>query len=427
MTDLHIGYRSDPALCGATSGKRTRDSSKATCQNCLRVMADAIPGKYTDADVEVLLGMNKGGRYTEAARRKGLIEEEKKGVRSNPISRLIGSTLRTGDGSSVMIVQGYAPHHPYSVVLVRGEEAISWDYDTLDEAKKIAERVFAQAQGTPTRRNPSKKPSKKVSSFYKEFRDAIVAEWKDYVAIRLDLTPGEPWLWAYDKRDLDKGSIAQVALWSSKPLQWNISRLKRAVASYEKSPSYEEDGDEDEGDEDTRRNPGRTEHSARQHAPSGYKSCGRKSIVSKGRPLALLTCSPSGRRSAHDTEVASVKFPVEFWTPAAAKKWLRDHGFDDSRFEAAVPYRRNPAKKPVCRGQVVHVVDLDTLEITLVPLEGEAELRESSSAAGGSVQLPDNWNTEDFHSALKTLMKMAKKQGILLAMSPDGYPSVEEG
>jgi len=98
--------------------------------------------------------------------------------------------------------------------------------------------------------------------------------------------------------------------------------------------------------------PYRTEHSARQHAPSGYKSCGRKSIVSKGRPLALLTCSPSGKRSKHDTEVASVRFPVEYWTPAAALKWLRDHDFSTERFEPAldeqeyVAPRSNPSPFP---------------------------------------------------------------------------------
>lgn len=83
-------------------------------------------------------------------------------------------------------------------------------------------------------------------------------------------------------------------------------------------------------------NPYRTEHAARQGAPAHWKSCGRKTIQSKGRPITLLICSPTGR-SAHDTEVASVRFPADRWTPAAAREWLRDHGFDDSQFEAARP------------------------------------------------------------------------------------------
>lgn len=153
-------------------------------------------------------------------------------ARENPISHLSGKVLKTRDGSSIMVVAGHSEHHPYSVVRVKDQEATSWDYDTLEEARREAERLRVQLEAP-------------------------------------------------------------------------------------------------------RENPYHSEHSARQHSPRGYKSCGRKSIMSKGRPLTLLICSPTGDRGAHDTEVASVRFPVEYWSPAEAKRWLRDHGFDDSQFEEA--------------------------------------------------------------------------------------------
>lgn len=159
---------------------------------------------------------------------------------SNP--RAVGKVLRTRDGSSIMVVAGYAEAHPYSVVLVHGNEAdVMGHFDDVQEAREVAEEVRRDREGPP------------------------------------------------------------------------------------------------------QNNPYRTEHAARQHSPKGYKSCGRVTIHHDDKPIGLITCSPTGRR-AHDTEVQSVRFPVEYWTPAAAKKWLRDHGYDDSRFEAAQPHaKRNGA------------------------------------------------------------------------------------
>lgn len=82
-------------------------------------------------------------------------------------------------------------------------------------------------------------------------------------------------------------------------------------------------------------NPYRTEHAARQRSPRGYKSCGRVTIYHGRKPIGLVTCSPTGRRSSHDTEVQSIRFPVDHWTLREARTWLRDHGYDDSRIEPA--------------------------------------------------------------------------------------------
>lgn len=81
--------------------------------------------------------------------------------------------------------------------------------------------------------------------------------------------------------------------------------------------------------------PFRTEHAARQHAPSRYRSCGRVTVYSHGRPIGLLTCSPTGRQTAHDTEVASIRFPVDYWSVTTALAWLRKHGYRTDKFEEA--------------------------------------------------------------------------------------------
>lgn len=163
-------------------------------------------------------------------------------TRSNP--RAVGKVLRTRDGSSIMVVAGYAEAHPYSVVLVHGNEAdVMGHFDDVQEAREAAEEARRDREGPP------------------------------------------------------------------------------------------------------QNNPYRTEHAARQNSPKGYKSCGRVTIHHDGKPIGLITCSPTGRR-AHDTEVQSVRFPVEYWTPAASKKWLRDHGYDDSRFEAAQPDRGGAKRNP---------------------------------------------------------------------------------
>lgn len=158
-------------------------------------------------------------------------------LRRNPVSRLMGKTLRTRTGASIMVTLDLEKPQPYSVVLVEGETATSWDFDTRADAQAAAEELRREIDGP-------------------------------------------------------------------------------------------------------RQNPLRAEHSARQHAPEGYKSCGRVTIHHDDKPIGLLTCSPTGRRSAHDTEVASVRFPVEHWTAKQAKAWLKANGYSTAHFKEAI--RSNP-------------------------------------------------------------------------------------
>lgn len=93
--------------------------------------------------------------------------------------------------------------------------------------------------------------------------------------------------------------------------------------------------------------------------------------------------------------------------------------------------RSNPPKKPVYRGLVIHLVDSNALEVTVLPLESGGDVHGPS---GPYVELPEDWDVMDreersaaMNAALTTLMKAAKKNGILLIVGADGYPVVEEG
>lgn len=80
-----------------------------------------------------------------------------------------------------------------------------------------------------------------------------------------------------------------------------------------------------------------TEHAARQVDSDQVTRIRRENgaITSDGRQIDVLW-GQKGRR----TVVQSLRFPSATWTPAAARSWLRAHGYDDTHFEPATG--RNP-------------------------------------------------------------------------------------
>ena len=112
-------------------------------------------------------------------------------------------------------------------------------------------------------------------------------------------------------------------------------------------------------------NPYYAEHSARQQPPSRFKAFRRKVILSRStqKPIVLVIGSRSGRPSARDTEVQSLRFPVEYWTAAQALRWLAAHDdeFTAKNFEPAVKQSQKTRRNPL--------VEIDPEELEMGVLE----------------------------------------------------------
>lgn len=78
------------------------------------------------------------------------------------------------------------------------------------------------------------------------------------------------------------------------------------------------------------------EHAARLSSPDRFKKFRRSP---KGFPKGISAIV--GILSTGKSEIQSLRFDKKIWTPNAAKKWLRDHGFKKFTFEAAeVPVKK---------------------------------------------------------------------------------------
>jgi hypothetical protein len=73
------------------------------------------------------------------------------------------------------------------------------------------------------------------------------------------------------------------------------------------------------------------EHAARQRSPGGYKEFRR--THPKGWPSGIDAVL--GIRSSGGSEIQSIRFSSSEWNAEDAKKWLKEHGFTSSGFEAA--------------------------------------------------------------------------------------------
>jgi hypothetical protein len=92
-----------------------------------------------------------------------------------------------------------------------------------------------------------------------------------------------------------------------------------------------------------KKNPFPNEHAARQAEPDGrrYKTYRRKEI-SPGISFIYGIKRPQG------TEIQSIRFNKDKFTPKQAKEWLKKHKFKSSKFSAAkIPKSRKNPRKPL--------------------------------------------------------------------------------
>lgn len=84
-------------------------------------------------------------------------------------------------------------------------------------------------------------------------------------------------------------------------------------------------------------NPLASFHSARQEDPSQFVRYGSQYVYHHGpygeQPILMVYGVPA---DGGGSRVQSIRFPVEDWTPAAAKSWLAKHGYSVRAFEPAV-------------------------------------------------------------------------------------------
>lgn len=83
----------------------------------------------------------------------------------------------------------------------------------------------------------------------------------------------------------------------------------------------------------TRENPLASFHSARQEDPSEFVRYGSEYVYHGAQPILMVYGVPA---DGGGSRVQSIRFPVEDWTPAAAKSWLAKHGYSVRAFEPAV-------------------------------------------------------------------------------------------
>lgn len=60
------------------------------------------------------------------------------------VTTRIGQTLISRSGNRIMVVRGYAGPNKYSVILVYGERAFTWNFGSKAEARAAAEDMHAE-------------------------------------------------------------------------------------------------------------------------------------------------------------------------------------------------------------------------------------------------------------------------------------------
>lgn len=77
------------------------------------------------------------------------------------------------------------------------------------------------------------------------------------------------------------------------------------------------------------------EHAARIHDPKKYKRLRRKNDAFGNGIHAVYGVRRNGK-----SEVQSIRFDRKKFTPAEARKWLKDHDYTSYTFEAAKPLKK---------------------------------------------------------------------------------------
>ena len=82
------------------------------------------------------------------------------------------------------------------------------------------------------------------------------------------------------------------------------------------------------------------EHAARQTDPGKYESFRR--THPKGFPAGIdVIWGISGKGPNRKSEIQSLRFDKNKWTPEASKKWLKDNGFKTTLERASEPAKVN--------------------------------------------------------------------------------------